>query len=153
MIIAGIVRTCAVAGHKSSSVDAILRKVTPHVPVPAPAVKPSQQMQQALVNLNLAAAKLLSRLLPMQDAEDEEEEGWRARLLDYYTGIMQAGQLLPSRLVTARCLLSIHAIISSHCLLFYKNKPSSKGSAMLCSAVWWPLRLCRACQVPAGSAV
>lgn len=141
LIIAGIVKTCALAGHKSSSVDAILRKVTPHVPVPAPAVKPSQQMQQALVNLNLAATKLLSRLLPMQDAEDEDEEGWRARLLDYYTGIMQAGQLLPSRSVKARCLLSIHAIISSQFLPISNNKPLSIGSAMLCSAVWWPLRL------------
>ena len=76
----------------------MLRKVTPHVPVSPPAVKPSQQMQQALVNLNLAAAKLLSHFLPIQDnAVEEGEEGWRSRLLDYYTGIMEAGQLLPSR--------------------------------------------------------
>lgn len=67
------------------------------MPVRAPAVKPSQQMQQALVNLNLAAANLLSRFLPMQNAAGEEEEAWRARLLDYYTGIMEAGLLLPSR--------------------------------------------------------
>lgn len=91
-------KCCVHAGHKSSSVDAILKKVTPHVPVLAPAVKPSQQMQQALVTLNLAAAKLLSHFLPTQDdPAEEEEEGWRARLLDYYTGIMEAGQLLPSR--------------------------------------------------------
>ena len=88
----------ALAGYKSSLVDVILQKVTPHVPVSAPAVKPSHQMQQALVNLNLAAAKLLSRFLPAQaSAEGEEEEEWRARLLDYYTGIMKAGQVLPSR--------------------------------------------------------
>lgn len=68
------------------------------MPVSAPAVKPSQQMQQALVNLNLAAAKLLSHFLPTpEDAADDEEEGWRGRLLDYYTGIMEAGQLLPFR--------------------------------------------------------
>ena len=91
-------RCCIHAGHKSSSVDTILRKVTPHVPVSAPAVKPSQQMQQALINLNLTAAKLLSHFLSTQsDAAEEEEEGWRGQLLDYYTGIMQAGQLLPSR--------------------------------------------------------
>lgn len=72
--------------------------MTPHVPVSAPAVQPSQQMQQALVNLNLVAAKLLSHFLPTrEDAAEEEEEGWRGRLLDYYTGIMEAGQLLPSR--------------------------------------------------------
>ena len=87
------------AGYKPAIVDAILRKVTPHVPVPAPAVKPSQQMQQALVNLNLAAAKLLSRFLPSHALAGEEEEGWRARLLDYYTGMMEAGQVLPSRSV------------------------------------------------------
>ena len=75
----------------------MLRKVMPHVPVSAPAVKPSQQMQQALVNLNLAAAKLLSHFLSQDNAEEEEEEGWQAGLLDYYTGIMEAGQLLPSR--------------------------------------------------------
>lgn len=90
-------KCCIHAGHKSLSVAAILRKVTPHVPVSAPAVKPSQQMQQALVNLNLAAAKLLSHFLSQDNAEEDEEEGWRARLLDYYTGIMEAGQLLPSR--------------------------------------------------------
>lgn len=88
------------AGYNSSLVDAILKKVTPHVPVSAPAVKPSQQVQQALVNLNLAAAKLLSRFLPTQaSAEGEEEEEWRGRLLDYYTKIMEAGQVLPSRSV------------------------------------------------------
>lgn len=91
-------KLCVCTGHKASSVNAILRKVTPHVPVSAPAVKPSRQMQQALVNLNLAAAKLLSHFLPTQDnAAQEEEEGWRSRLLNYYTGIMEAGQLLPSR--------------------------------------------------------
>lgn len=72
-------------------------------------------MQQALVNLNLAAAKLLSHFLPMQeDAAEEEEEGWQARLLDYYTGIMEAGQLLPSR---------------------YLPSPGCLGSAFVCSAV------------------
>lgn len=67
------------------------------MPVSAPAVKPSAQMQQALVNLNLAAAKLLSRFLPRHSGEEAEEEGWRDRLLDYYIGIMEAGQVLPSR--------------------------------------------------------
>ena len=79
------------------------------MPVRAPAVKPAQPMQQALVNLNLAAASLLSRFLPVPDAAAEEEEGWRARLLDYYTGIMEAGLLLPSRYashMTSRVVLS-----------------------------------------------
>lgn len=54
-------------------------------------------MQQALVHLNLAAAKLLSSFLPTRLAHaEEQEEGWRARLLDYYVGIMEAGQVLPS---------------------------------------------------------
>lgn len=67
------------------------------MPVSAPAVKPSQQMQQALVRLNLAAAKLLSRFLPTRLNTEEEEAGWRVRLLDYYVGIMEEGQVLPSR--------------------------------------------------------
>lgn len=81
------------------------------MPVRAPAVKPSQQMHQALVNLNLAAAKLLSRFLPMQAAAaGEEEEGWRARLLDYYTGIMDAGLLLPSRYASQKICGLCHTV-------------------------------------------
>jgi len=81
-------------------VDTIVKKITPHMPASAPAVKPSQVMQQGLVHLNLAAAKLLSRFLPTRLADaEEQEEGWRTRLLDYYVGIMEAGQVLPSRWV------------------------------------------------------
>ena len=54
-------------------------------------------MQQALVRLNLAAAKLLSRFLPTRLNTGEEEAGWKVRLLDYYVGIMEEGQVLPSR--------------------------------------------------------
>jgi len=87
-------------GVSPALVDTIVKKITPHMPASAPAVKPSQVMQQGLVHLNLAAAKLLSSFLPtsLADAE-EQEEGWRARLLDYYVGIMEAGQVLPSRWV------------------------------------------------------
>ncbi len=85
-------------GVASASIDTIVRKVTPHMPASTPAVKPSQQMQAALVQLNLAAAKLLSRFLPTRlGDEEDEEEGWRVRLLDYYVGIMESGQVLPSR--------------------------------------------------------
>ncbi|KAL0040469.1 hypothetical protein WJX77_008083 [Trebouxia sp. C0004] len=78
--------------------DNVVKKIMPHMPASAPAVKPSQVMQQGLVHLNLAAAKLLSRFLPTSLADVEgQEEGWRARLLDYYVGIMEAGQVLPSR--------------------------------------------------------
>lgn len=105
------------AGYKAAYVDTILKKITPHVPVSAPAVKPSHQMQQALVSLNLSAAKLLSRLLPTQvPAEEDEEEGWRARLLDYYTGIMEAGQVLPSRSV-AWIRKALHGLEKPHRLL------------------------------------
>lgn len=93
--------SCAIdAGVSPALVDTIVKKITPHMPASAPAVKPSQVMQQGLVHLNLAAAKLLSSFLPtsLADAE-EQEEGWRARLLDYYVGIMEAGQVLPSRWV------------------------------------------------------
>jgi len=88
------------AGVSPALVDTIVKKITPHMPASAPAVKPSQVMQQGLVHLNLAAAKLLSSFLPtnLADAE-EQEEGWRTRLLDYYVGIMEAGQVLPSRWV------------------------------------------------------
>ncbi|KAL0042692.1 hypothetical protein WJX79_007939 [Trebouxia sp. C0005] len=84
-------------GVSPALVDTIVKKITPHMPASAPAVKPSQVMQQALVHLNLAAAKLLSSFLPTRLAHaEEQEEGWRARLLDYYVGIMEAGQVLPS---------------------------------------------------------
>ena len=77
----------------------ILKKVTPHVPVAAPAVKPSQQMQQVLVQLNLAAAELLASFLPTSrgPTDQQDEEGWRERLQEYYIGIMQHGRVLPSR--------------------------------------------------------
>ncbi len=88
------------AGVSPALVDTIVKKITPHMPASAPAVKPSQVMQQGLVHLNLAAAKLLSSFLPTSLADAEEQgEGWRARLLDYYVGIMEAGQVLPSRWV------------------------------------------------------
>ena len=56
-------------------------------------------MQQALVQLNLAAAKLLASFLPSSrgPSEQQEEEGWRERLQEYYIGIMQHGRVLPSR--------------------------------------------------------
>ena len=69
------------------------------MPAAAPAVKPSQQMQQALVQLNLAAATLLGGFLPLtRGANDQdEEEGWRERLQEYYIGVMEHGKVLPSR--------------------------------------------------------
>ena len=89
------------AGVSPALVDAILNKVTPHMPASAPAVKPTQAMQHALVQLNLAAAKLLSRFLPTRlGGAEEEEQGWQVQLLDYYVGIMEAGQVLPSRCVS-----------------------------------------------------
>ncbi|KAL0049524.1 hypothetical protein WJX82_004125 [Trebouxia sp. C0006] len=85
-------------GVSPALVDTIVKKITPHMPASAPAVKPSQVMQQVLVHLNLAAAKLLSSFLPASLAHaEEQEEGWRASLLDYYVGIMEAGHVLPSR--------------------------------------------------------
>ena len=87
------------AGVSQTLVQQILAKVTPHLPVTAPAVKPAAAMQAALVNLNLAAAKLLARFLPAGHAEQESEEerGWRQRLLEYYIGVMESGQVLPSQ--------------------------------------------------------
>lgn len=88
-----------VAGVPSSVSASILKKVTPHVPVAAPAVKPAQQMQQALVQLNLAAAKLLATFLPSSSSTPDQrvDEGWRERLQEYYIGIMEHGRVLPSR--------------------------------------------------------
>lgn len=78
-------------------VQAVLHKVGPHLPASAPAVKPPAAMQAALVQLNLAAAKLGARVLPLRQAADQDgEQGWRGRMLDYYIGIMAAGQVLPS---------------------------------------------------------
>ena len=90
----------------------VLAKVTPHLPASAPVVKPPANLQTALVQLNLAAAKLLASFLPVRQGsqqeeeqwgvshhsqEEEEEQGWRGRLLDYYIGVMEKGQVLPSR--------------------------------------------------------
>ena len=87
------------AGVPSTMTATILKKVTPHVPVAAPAVRPSQQMQQALVQLNLAAAKLLASFLPTSSgtADQSDGQGWRERLQDYYIGVMEHGRVLPSR--------------------------------------------------------
>ena len=87
------------AGVPSTVTATILEKVTPHVPVAAPAVRPSQQMQQALVQLNLAAAKLLASFLPTSRGMPDQDggEGWRDRLQDYYIGVMEHGRVLPSR--------------------------------------------------------
>ena len=96
------------AGVSPALVDTIVKKITPHMPASAPAVKPSQVMQQALVHLNLAAAKLLSSFLPASLAHaEEQEEGWRASLLDYYVGIMEAGQVLPSRWVLVSSFIPV----------------------------------------------
>ena len=50
-------------GHDLQWRPAIIRKVAPHVPVGAPAVQPSTAVIAVLVDINIAAAELLTRFL------------------------------------------------------------------------------------------
>ena len=52
------------AGRREGWAAALLRACAPHVPAPAPAVRPPPGLQAALLQLNMAAAALLARFLP-----------------------------------------------------------------------------------------
>jgi len=57
------------AGHDVRWRAAIIKKVAPHVPVNAPTVQPSASVLAVLVDLNIAAAELLTRFLSMVSSE------------------------------------------------------------------------------------
>lgn len=101
------------AGDRGSLAASILKRVSPFFPVHRPAVRPPPVVSVQLVQLNVAAARLLAHFLPQVataagggggpscaaaggSSGSSWEQPWVGRLLDWFAGVMAEGGALPA---------------------------------------------------------